>query len=102
MLITIRAISHDYVNYFHLVLNVCRAKCLVPECLNCSRNHYDSPSILLHVACNALLGRRPRHSRQWMAARAIKVSEKETVLFPAVSPGQRRSLRNTLFGLIFK
>ncbi|GIY16653.1 hypothetical protein CEXT_202321 [Caerostris extrusa] len=42
MLITIRAISHDYVHYFHLVLNVCRAKCLEPQCVNSSRNHKDS------------------------------------------------------------
>ncbi|GIY89707.1 hypothetical protein CDAR_600991 [Caerostris darwini] len=39
MLIVIRAISHDCVHYFHLVLNVCRAKCLEPQCMNSSRNH---------------------------------------------------------------
>ncbi|GIY56213.1 hypothetical protein CDAR_288071 [Caerostris darwini] len=38
----IRATSTDYVHYFHLVLNVCRAKCLEPQCVNSSRNHNDS------------------------------------------------------------
>ncbi|GIY16655.1 hypothetical protein CEXT_202331 [Caerostris extrusa] len=94
MLITIRAISYDYVHYFHLVLNVCRAKCLEPQCVNSFRNHNDSgrPFYFTSPAMPTMGDVLDILGDGWQRGQ-LKCPKSKQSAAPRLFHGQRRSLR---------
>ncbi|GIY16657.1 hypothetical protein CEXT_202341 [Caerostris extrusa] len=103
MLITIRTISHDYIHYFHLVLNACREKCLEPHCVNSSRNHNDSgrPFYVTSPAMPPMGDVLDILGNVWQRGQ-LKCPKKKQSAAPRCLPSSAGPCGNMRFGLIFK